>query len=181
MLEGSGIDLDVSGETETDPGPPQESSTPSKDQGKKKHLCTFCGNLYTHRQSLHSHVAAIHKKCFQCIICQKAMGSKRTLESHLNGHLKKKPFSCNTCKRVYQSKLSLAQHPCSGKLSKCDECSKVFPTSKCLMQHKLTHNPMPKFACHYCGKDFQHRQSRDRHTKQRCRVAERAKSQNYSE
>ena len=108
--------------------------------------------IYNHKQSLRVHVRAVHQKGFQCVVCNKAMLTKTALESHMNGHLQKKPFSCDTCQKTYQSKGGFAQHSCSGKSSsfKCDECNKLCPTSEALKQHKLLHDPMPQFSCLFC-------------------------------
>ena len=182
MLDGSGIDLDVSREVEVEtsqleaedvPGPPCASSTPAKNDPKMAHLCDACGKSYKYRQGLRAHVKAVHEKQFQCRICKKTMCDQRDIDSHMNGHTQSKPYSCGTCKKAFQSKLSLTQHPCSSKLSsfKCDVCNKSFCTSKALKQHKIMHEPMPQFACQYCGLEFRHRQSRDRHAKKSCRVA----------
>ncbi|XP_070175656.1 gastrula zinc finger protein XlCGF7.1-like [Littorina saxatilis] len=186
-MDGSGIDLDISQEiqvetTQADPGPPPASSTPAKPAKKdrgKTHLCTACGNTYKHLPNLRRHIRATHEEGFQCFICKKALVSQVALESHLNGHEKKKPFSCAACKKTYQSRTSLAQHSCSSKPSQSfpwDECPKVCPSKKALTQHRLKHAPMPEFRCQFCGVEFKFRQGRDRHVKSRCRVAQETKT-----
>ncbi|XP_070193865.1 gastrula zinc finger protein XlCGF7.1-like [Littorina saxatilis] len=175
-MDGSGIDLDISQEiqvetTQADPGPPPASSTPAKKDRGKTHLCTACGNTYKHLPNLRRHIRATHEEGFQCFICKKALVSQVALESHLNGHEKKKPFSCAASKKTYQSRPVLHSTPAAAN----HRAFRAMNAPKCA-HRRLKHAPMPEFRCQFCGVEFKFRQGRDRHVKSRCRVAQETKT-----
>ena len=173
VLEGSGIDLDVSAEVEVetqplqDPGPPTASSTPAK---VMPFLCSHCGKGYKYRQGLRAHVKASHENGYICYFCDKTFSNKTLLDSHLNGHNLEKPHTCEYCGKSYQSRNSLSEHKCRTQNHQCKECGKLFHTGRALRQHMLSHDDKAQYACPHCVKNFKHRQSRDRHVKT-CRLA----------
>jgi hypothetical protein len=59
----------------------------------------------------------------------------------------------------------IEQHDTSGKIHKCNVCTKIVSSSRHLLTHnKNLHGQNKKhFKCYFCHKDFQHKQSMLRH------------------
>lgn len=184
--------LDISEEMEgltTEPGPSTSTPKPKKRQmPKKKHarckpadpsLCPDCGKTFSegfiltrHRRHVHGFKGGSNYKCQNC---NYETVNKGDFVAHVNHHAGLKPYKCGACQHSFSNPRNLTRHTCRGVQQEqvkhtCKECGKSFATKRRLTLHAHTHTPQPAYTCQKCNARFQHRQSKDKHEKYRCKA-----------
>ena len=67
-----------------------------------------------------------------------------------------KTFPCDECEYEGKTRNAIADHRRrvhKAELTKCDICKKIFPNSRYMKRHRLSHGD-PKYACDICGKQY---------------------------
>ena len=78
-------------------------------------------------------------------------------------------LKCKDCDKEYSNPLSLQKHcymhSSQDKQEKCEHCSKTFPFSSQLADHRKSHLKQHPHVCSHtgCGKDFTHRYDLHKH------------------
>ena len=128
--------------------------------------CDSCGFTTNYKRNLQSHRAAVHQqsaKKFQCSLCPSIFYLEKSLQCHIQSHVKEKPFSCVHCEFKAQFSSALVQHVrrVHAKLKpfKCSFPACVYRSfgNKDLKSHiDARHNPnrSKDFPCPLCTKSF---------------------------
>ncbi|KAJ3649399.1 hypothetical protein Zmor_021146 [Zophobas morio] len=106
---------------------------------------------------------------YKCNLCPREFISKRTLESHIQGH---KRNSCAYCDKILTRRVQLVRHLLeehSIKLErdtyKCDYCEKRY-IKKCSLYYHLRQHLPDKYVCLECGKVNNNTEEFEEHKKQ---------------
>ncbi|ERL95574.1 hypothetical protein D910_12835 [Dendroctonus ponderosae] len=163
------------------------------------HNCGICGHSFRYLTLYETHLAAVHpttartrhnrrdvsrflkSDSLNCDHCNKTFGTRRSLNTHLKGHIKKPCPICNTLITVYNLSKHVnnhAAHPAvchlcgitaknpeslrghmyythSQKRLKCDYCGRIFKKLYAYKMHiKKEHTGERSFTCDSCGKRF---------------------------
>ncbi|XP_055585869.1 zinc finger protein 544-like [Uranotaenia lowii] len=95
----------------------------------------------------------------RCPLCLKAFPNNRSLNLHLNVHIREKPYQCNVCNMQFPQPFSVELHlrNVHGFAKyECDRCSIEFRTNKTYMIHLNLCGPssVAKFHCERCEATF---------------------------
>ena len=134
----------------------------NKHTGNTPHKCKICEESFKSQESLKRHVA-LHLKKYHCKICNKSFLAKKRLDRHLKlhdkGNIQKWKQRCDrdmsgseSSENTAKNKKSVVGSLCNktvqninkSKKYACDECNKLFQSSKELMEHLLEHNKSDK-------------------------------------
>ena len=107
-------------------------SSMSKLEVSPKFSCPLCGSGYTQEGYLKKHLEIKHQKKPdpgpECEICGKLFANAKTLEKHVQTHLK-----CNTCKEVFKTVAEVMAH--KREHTYCKICQKDFHFPSKLTKH----------------------------------------------
>jgi len=123
-------------------------------------LCTQCGNSYTTRASLNTHVLVHGEATHMCAQCDRRFKHPISLRYHMDHvHSDAKPnFQCNICFKAFTSKGSLSYHTLihtGERRHACENCGKRFTKSHDLKIHiRRVHSNFRPFSCTKCDKKF---------------------------
>ena len=129
----------------------------NKHTGNTPHKCTICEESFKSQESLKRHVD-LHLKKYHCEICNKSFLAKKHLDRHLKlhdkGNIQKRKPRCDrdtsglgSSEIAAKNKKSVVGSLCNKTVQNinknqkyvCDECNKLFQSSKELMEHLLEH------------------------------------------
>ena len=124
--------------------------------------CETCGKELSDKNSLKSHIEAIHLKgkSFECEMCQRTFSHKENLCRHVKEvHKECEKFECDQCGATFTAKNNFQYHYESKHLGKslklkCTFCEKVFPTPNCLKTHQKYVHEKIRYPCQKCEKTF---------------------------
>ncbi len=120
-------------EKENAPPPPGKKTTTKK----KAFKCEICGNGFTQKGSLKTHIQTIHEgQNFTCF-CGKVFTQKGNLKKHIQTIHEGQNFTC-FCGKVFTEKGSLTRHKLSaheGKRFKCERCGNDYSDPSDLRRH----------------------------------------------
>ncbi|XP_077292605.1 zinc finger Y-chromosomal protein-like [Arctopsyche grandis] len=137
----------------------------------KPHVCDICGAALVTKENLKQHFRAIHSnEPGTCRICNKDVSN---LREHKKSHTSEMIFQCHLCPKRYGLKRSLTAHVKTHANSEsnkfaCDviNCNKTFTQQNLLdyhvSQHHSEHTP---YVCHYCSKGFSRLPELSKHLK----------------
>jgi len=80
---------------------------------KLKYLCNLCGETFTQKGSLGTHIRVIHEKIrkHKCCDCGRRFGQKGDLHRHINTvHEGKRNYKCMLCSCFFSRKFALKRH-----------------------------------------------------------------------
>ncbi|VVC36603.1 Zinc finger C2H2-type,Zinc finger, RING/FYVE/PHD-type,SET domain [Cinara cedri] len=80
---------------------------------RPEYRCRLCPKKFKHFESLKHHIQQKHSEepqVFVCKVCQKELGTKKTLRYHLNVHGSIKPFKCPTCLESFHQPCDKSRH-----------------------------------------------------------------------
>ncbi|XP_020291302.1 zinc finger protein 418-like [Pseudomyrmex gracilis] len=107
---------------------------------------------------------------FECSECHEKFKHQMSLKAHRERTHEGKTspiYECDLCKQTFKIKQLLINHikykHGGKKRYKCAQCGKRFNDTKSLYNHILLHIGRKPFACDYCDKKFQRKDSRDIH------------------
>ncbi|XP_065371061.1 LOW QUALITY PROTEIN: zinc finger protein 568-like [Calliphora vicina] len=146
---------------------PTKKTKPQKPKDKERFLCTYCGQSYSSKCGLESHVLThTGERPFSCEICSKTFKRLKDLQLHRVIHSDEKPHQCSECgkafKRVDKLKIHMRVHS-ELRPYKCNECEKTFKYPSVLRTHMHIHTGQTPFACKTCGEAFSLRTSLNNH------------------
>ena len=139
-----------------------------------KLMCHSCSSTFGTESGLLKHVQRTHNEIrnFSCKMCPEQFSDKDSYTGHVNKHNDIKPYKCNTCSKSFDHPRSFRRHnkTCRGEETpaQCNECDKIYQTSQMLREHTVAKHTNQFHRCR-CGKQFQWKQSYNRHIK-RCRT-----------
>ncbi|KAM7362671.1 uncharacterized protein ACRADG_013254 [Cochliomyia hominivorax] len=144
-----------------------KKSKPPKQKDKERFLCTYCGQSYSSKCGLESHILThTGERPFSCDICSKTFKRLKDLQLHRVIHSDEKPHQCSECgkgfKRVDKLKIHMRVHS-ELRPYKCSECEKTFKYPSVLKTHMHIHTGQTPFACKTCGEAFSLRTSLNNH------------------
>ncbi|CRL02670.1 CLUMA_CG015854, isoform A [Clunio marinus] len=127
--------------------------------------CKFCDKIYSHQQSLQSHMRRTHpdtkNSSFLCLICPKQFDTERKLKVHNQSHLpdeKKMIHPCPYCDKRFTKSVNIQAHVRSIHQMErpflCSECGKCFSTKGALKEHHVIHSDTYPYQCSFCPKKF---------------------------
>ncbi|XP_008487647.1 zinc finger protein 391-like [Diaphorina citri] len=103
---------------------------------------------------------------FPCVYCGKIFPRLGLLKEHTKTHHLKVRYTCDICSQDYSTKYYLKLHKQvhEGKQHECEECSRLFPSSKMLYDHTMrSHKTRVLFKCHQCSRKYMSKPSLRRH------------------
>ena len=153
-----------------------------KKGGDKHYVCSHCGKVYAHKQSLQNH-EGVHKGVykFRCEICNKGIHKRYELKLHVEGHSGLKHEMCSTCGKQFTLRGNRKRHErtCQTKDSGaakdfvhvCPHCGKSCKRKCDLIDHMSgSHNEGKKpYSCNVCSASFNWRSSLRFHMR-KCRA-----------
>lgn len=80
---------------------------------KLKYICNLCGENFTQKGSLGTHIRVIHEKIrkHKCCDCRRRFGQKGDLHRHINTvHEGKRNYKCVLCSCFFSRKFALKRH-----------------------------------------------------------------------
>lgn len=80
---------------------------------KMKYLCNLCGENFTQKGSLGTHIRVIHENIrkHKCCDCGRRFGQKGDLHRHINTvHEGKRNYKCMLCSCFFSRKFALKRH-----------------------------------------------------------------------
>lgn len=146
---------------------PTKPPKPPKPKEKERFLCTYCGQSFSSKGGLESHILThTDERPFSCDICNKTFKRLKDLQLHRVIHSDEKPHQCSECgkafKRVDKLKIHMRVHS-ELRPYKCSECEKTFKYQSVLRTHMHIHTGQTPFACKTCGEAFSLRTSLNNH------------------
>ena len=124
-----------------------------------KHLCHICdygtNKNFTFKRHLSSHGVGERFKCDQCEL---DFPRRESLKSHILAiHQPKKEHPCDQCDKIYVSHTALKSHIRRNhivKRFKCDECPAMFGEEGRLTFHKKSVHMLKALKCLHCSVKF---------------------------
>uniref|UniRef100_A0A1Y1KX59 Protein krueppel n=1 Tax=Photinus pyralis TaxID=7054 RepID=A0A1Y1KX59_PHOPY len=138
--------------------------------GEKPFQCKECGQKFMYTRYLNSHMVQMHKRTPQgihCPICNKVYSHRNSLNTHMKSHTGSVSI-CDVCGKTLSSNEKLRLHyriHTGEKPYKCDFCQKRFKTSSYRAEHERIHTGEKPYECPFCGKGFSQRTSMVIHTR----------------
>jgi uncharacterized Zn-finger protein len=139
--------------------------------------CHHCGIRLNYHNSMRQHVKThFEPKPFGCDVpdCQEKFRNISDARAHVKSHRietgRSLIHTCTICGKSFSLKQVLKQHyKIHGDTTfNCDQCPAVFKIITHLRKHILRHTGLKPFSCHDCGKNFQTKDSIQRHL-ERCK------------
>lgn len=145
----------------------EKSSKAKQSKPKERFLCTYCGQSFTWKRGLESHILThSDERPYSCDICNKTFKRLNDLQLHRVIHSDEKPHKCLECgkafKRVDKLKTHMRVHS-ELRPYKCSECGKTFKYQNVLTTHMHIHTGHTPHACKTCGEAFSLRTSLGNH------------------
>ncbi|XP_052872911.1 zinc finger protein OZF-like [Anopheles cruzii] len=141
----------------------------SHQQRHKQEPCPTCGKMLGNRSALKVHIATMHGNVpnLICDICGKEIGTKQTMERHMNMHMGRdtvERVQCGQCQKWFKGNYVLKKHIQhmhieQGQTFQCDICQQSYPNSRSLATHKQSTHGEEKHECEICGKRFKKKDS----------------------
>jgi len=120
--------------------------------------CDICGNKYSSRSSIATHVQITHKtvRDIPCSMCDKMFKSNGNLKRHINDfHERNFRLTCHICAKMFRQKYQLDNHLNTHNVPvECPVCHKKVAW---LEHHMKIHNSDRKvvlMACPICGRQY---------------------------
>ena len=124
------------------------------------HQCKLCGKVLGRKDSLKSHMNAVHKRPYKCPSCPYETAQESRLTRHIQAvHDKVKRYFCEQCSYGTSDSYSLKFHIKSvhEKLKPfiCEQCTYATTTRQALNNHiKAVHEKLKPFLCELCSTSF---------------------------
>ena len=138
----------------------------------KKISCQICEKSFSTDKNKDKHIRMVHGvlKIFEFNVCNKYIGQKENLKSHIENNHKIKYHNCKICGKSFATSRRLRDHGKNfhegAKNVKCDSCEQSFTNSGNLNTHiKNVHEGQRNHKCDFCGKFFQSMGDLNRHIK----------------
>ena len=104
-----------------------------------KLACQACDRVFNTRRKLNTHIKKDHlmEKTHKCTECDMAFYSTTKLKSHMVSHTGLKEFQCSVCKKFFGRKKTLNVHmrTHAEKIFKCEHCGQNFTQKNNLRIH----------------------------------------------
>ncbi|PIO30013.1 hypothetical protein AB205_0126900, partial [Aquarana catesbeiana] len=123
--------------------------------------------LRTTNKRARTHKSTSGKMSLSCEVCGKVLGSKRTLEKHLQIHTGERPHACDECDKRFSCQSHLDAHMrthIGERPYKCNQCDRRFFNHQHLVLHQVVHTGEKPYSCPVCGKGFTRQSSVVKHS-----------------
>ncbi|XP_040179344.1 zinc finger protein 436-like isoform X3 [Rana temporaria] len=123
--------------------------------------------LRTTNKRARTHKSTSEKMSLSCEVCGKLLGSKRTLDKHLQIHTGERPHACDECDKRFSCQSHLDAHMrthIGERPYKCNQCSRRFFNHQHLVLHQVVHTGEKPYSCPVCGKGFTRQSSVVKHS-----------------
>ena len=121
----------------------ENTQSEANQDGKRTHICHYCGKAFLHLTNLQAHIAAEENlRPFKCDTCGQGFNSKGSLHVHSFTHKDAKPEICNVCGKAFKRPQSLKLHMQIHLNALKDDDGKLVQSA---------------FPCPACNKQFNHR------------------------
>ncbi|XP_026468904.1 zinc finger protein OZF-like isoform X2 [Ctenocephalides felis] len=132
------------------------------------HACDQCDFSTRRLAALEKHIALTHKEVIpqrylkecipvSCTICNKVLGSEKSLVHHMKIHQNIREYICKYCGKDFVYKCGLESHERIHRSEKpftCKYCNKSFKQKMGLHVHKRLHTGEKPYQCQICSKTF---------------------------
>ncbi|XP_048345115.1 zinc finger protein 397-like [Sphaerodactylus townsendi] len=136
-------------------------------EGKRRYLCSVCGDYFTCKSSLNRHqVTHTGENPHQCPHCGEKFTRRASLMVHLRIHTGEKPCKCFTCGKCFSVNSTLIRHQrihTGEKPYQCFDCGESFNQRSILISHQRIHTGEKPYQCSDCGESFRDKSSHVRH------------------
>lgn len=119
--------------------------------------CKICKKIYSHRNSLHTHMKSHTGTVSVCDVCGKTLSSNEKLRLHYRIHTGEKPYKCEYCEKMFKTSSYRAEHErihTGEKPYQCPHCGKGFSQRTSMVIHSRGHTGEKPYLCHLCNKGF---------------------------
>ncbi|XP_030576095.1 zinc finger protein 665 isoform X2 [Archocentrus centrarchus] len=139
--------------------------------GERPFHCSQCDRTFQHSWDLAKHESKHHGVAisFTCQLCRSSFANLRTLTvHHKKSHSQESqlPQMCSICSRSFPSSSELLEHRKSHFTTKryiCQQCGEGFDTLFARSQHRQIHQVKRQFKCPHCEKTYTRRSDVKRH------------------
>lgn len=140
---------------------------------KVRHVCQHCGQTYSLKENLKTHINKHHlnlMSTYPCKFCGKVFTTWPSRYYHeTRVHTKNFKFKCAYCEKQFIHGADLKDHETihtGEKIRQCDECDEQFTTRDKLKTHKeIYHGKPTPFICEICEKIFTREKNLKKHLK----------------
>uniref|UniRef100_A0A7G3AVU9 Putative transcription factor grauzone isoform x1 n=1 Tax=Lutzomyia longipalpis TaxID=7200 RepID=A0A7G3AVU9_LUTLO len=124
--------------------------------------CSICAESFTKWPDLRVHFKSAHKQDPYLMCCERKLGNRIAIITHLNGHTNPDAYKCLTCNKAFLNETRLNLHnlnkhiPVEQHKYKCPKCPKTFMILSSMNIHQAKHmtEDQKKFKCPHCLKAF---------------------------
>ncbi|KAM6896437.1 uncharacterized protein PEZ65_021513 [Lycodopsis pacificus] len=139
--------------------------------GERPFHCSQCDRTFQHSWDLAKHESKHHGVAvsFSCQLCGSSFANLRTLTvHHKKAHSRDSqlPQICSICSRSFPTSSELLEHRKSHVSAKryiCRQCGEGFDTLLARSQHRQVHQVKSQFKCPHCDKTYTRRSDVKRH------------------
>ena len=121
---------------------------------RESYSCEKCAAVFNRKDKLKAHIEDVHEDVLDCSTCKTKFSNYKNIQRHWNERLDvegKPKYRCDECKKIFCTSRLLSNHVKKHKIS-CEDCGQIFSNIFNLSRH--TDNSKIKVSCQECELEF---------------------------